>query len=185
MTITENPPEGKADASRRIRREGRWEAASAFKDKVVTKLRKDGMKRAESNVEGWKRMIAEYPPLPMADKQKPNQSDDKPASQAETIDQRVLSNLPDSTVDDFQLDVLWVLDHLAHPGPDFTGAPSKASVGLYFWAKRSPDKFMDRFCKLIQQQKPAAGSHQRSEPGANDELIEEIESLLGMSDKDE
>lgn len=72
MTEIEEVQEGKADASRRIRREGRWEAASAFKDRTVTELRKGGMKRAESNVEGWRRMIAEYPPLAVEAKQKSN-----------------------------------------------------------------------------------------------------------------
>ena len=55
--------ESKIAATERLRREGRWEAASWFRDQWRKKLRAEGMTRREANEKSWESMVEEYFPL--------------------------------------------------------------------------------------------------------------------------
>jgi hypothetical protein len=59
--------ESKIALTERLRREGRWPEASKFKDEVKTKLRAEGMKRAEAGEQAWQEMAEKFPPLPVAE----------------------------------------------------------------------------------------------------------------------
>lgn len=79
-----------------------------------------------------------------------------------------------------------MLNHMACPEPNFSSAPSKGAVALFFASRRSPDRFIsnvvDVVRKAIKERKPVVGGHKESE-AEDEELIAEIESLLGMDGK--
>jgi len=56
--------ESKIVATERLRREGRWEEASRFKDAAIREFRSKGIKKAEAAEAAWKAMLEKYPPLP-------------------------------------------------------------------------------------------------------------------------
>jgi hypothetical protein len=55
--------ESKIHATERLRREGRWDEASAFRDNVRKRLRADGKPKSEANDLAWEAMIDKYQPL--------------------------------------------------------------------------------------------------------------------------
>lgn len=56
-------PESKIVLTQRLRQEGRWLAATSFKDRVIRELRDQGMHRREAQDEAWRRMASEFPPV--------------------------------------------------------------------------------------------------------------------------
>jgi hypothetical protein len=58
-----NGNESKIETTDRLRAEGRWAEASAYKDEVLRGLRAEGMKKADAGAEAWRRMQEKYPPL--------------------------------------------------------------------------------------------------------------------------
>jgi hypothetical protein len=58
--------ESKMALTDRLRKEGRWEEASLFKDEVIKKLRleKTYKTKFEAAEDAWEQMEAKYPPLP-------------------------------------------------------------------------------------------------------------------------
>ena len=56
--------ESKCTATNRLRREGRWEEASLWRDQKRHELRAEGQNRTESNEAAWQAMIDQFPPLP-------------------------------------------------------------------------------------------------------------------------
>ena len=54
--------ESKIDATDRLRREGRWAAASKFRDEKRREYKDAGMKRAEAAEAAWAATLAEFPP---------------------------------------------------------------------------------------------------------------------------
>lgn len=63
--------ESKIEATRRLQREGRWETAGDFRQKMRKQLRKAGMKRAEANEAAWRRTIERFPPLNAVTREQP------------------------------------------------------------------------------------------------------------------
>lgn len=55
--------ESKIVLTERLRREGRWEKASEFKDKAIAEFRADGMKRTEAAEAAWIAMAEAFPAL--------------------------------------------------------------------------------------------------------------------------
>ena len=56
--------QSKIELTNRLTREGRWAAASLWRDGKRRELRDGGMIRAEAREEAWRLMELEYPPLP-------------------------------------------------------------------------------------------------------------------------
>lgn len=137
--------ESKAELTNRIRREGRWDAASEFMGKVRTEAKKDGMKQAEAREAAWLAVADEYPPLPESELPAAK-NDPEPLSM---IDPQTLTSLPDSTAETFEEDTFWVYNNLESPEVDYSSAPSKGCVALFRWAKRQPDKFVDRVVGVV------------------------------------
>ena len=75
--------EAKNVLTKRLRREGRWEEASLFKDEVKNWLRASGLKRAEANEKAWDEMAEKYPPLPEPELPAEPESVEKPPEEAE------------------------------------------------------------------------------------------------------
>jgi hypothetical protein len=59
--------ESKIVATDRLRKEGRWEEASVWRDEKSKQLRTDGQARAESNESSWDAMLKQFTPLPPSD----------------------------------------------------------------------------------------------------------------------
>jgi len=55
--------ESKIVTTERLRREGRWEEASAYRDQVRKELRSQGKPRKEAAERAWDTMMAKFPPL--------------------------------------------------------------------------------------------------------------------------
>lgn len=55
--------ESKIALTERLRREGRWDAASKFKDDALREFRAKGMKRDEASEAAWEAMEQAYPPI--------------------------------------------------------------------------------------------------------------------------
>jgi hypothetical protein len=58
--------ESKICAMDRLRREGRWEEASLFRDEERRRLRDEGLPKAEANDRSWAAMMEKYPPIEAA-----------------------------------------------------------------------------------------------------------------------
>lgn len=123
-------------------------------------------------------MIQEFPPLaaPAEDKE--------PLS---TIDPQALTSLPDSTAETFDADTFWVYNHLELPEVDYSSAPSKGCVALYRWAKRQPDKFVDRVVgvvtKALKERKaePVKGEQTEEDVARSRAHTQSIRERLGMA----
>jgi len=55
--------ESRIELTERLRREGRWQEASRFKDEMVRNQRAEGMKRREAGEQAWQKMAEAYPPM--------------------------------------------------------------------------------------------------------------------------
>jgi len=63
----ERPQESKIALTDRLRREGRWEAATLFKDAVFEELRSAGIRGQQAKDTAWAEMARRFPPLPPAE----------------------------------------------------------------------------------------------------------------------
>ena len=54
----------KLAVSQRLQREGRWPAASKFKEETRLRLRDEGIKRAEATERAWRATAERFPPIP-------------------------------------------------------------------------------------------------------------------------
>ena len=59
--------ETRAQATSRLRREGRWEAALRMKEQKREAYRASGLRRAEANNRAWDEMIESHPPMSATD----------------------------------------------------------------------------------------------------------------------
>lgn len=63
----ERPKESKIAITDRLRREGRWDAASLFKDQVFEELRSAGIRGQQAKDTAWAEMARRFPPLPVVE----------------------------------------------------------------------------------------------------------------------
>ena len=59
--------ESKIALTERLRREGRWDEASKFKDNAINGFRTDGMKRGDAAEAAWAAMADAFPPVSVGD----------------------------------------------------------------------------------------------------------------------
>ena len=98
--------ESKSVAMDRLRKEGRWEEASLWRDQKRKELREEGQTRAEANEAAWQAMSEQFPPL--------QESGDQPADpsiQLLDINPEDYDGHPDMS-----RDILWVYENLALSG---------------------------------------------------------------------
>ena len=129
--------ESKSVATDRLRREGRWEEASLWRDQKRGQLRAEGQARTESNEAAWQAMIDQFPPLPP--------SESRGGGHAVEL----LDIDPDSY--DGQSgcagDIGWVYQHLSVKSAAPDQAPSAGAWGLLQWARQHSDKFFPLWAK--------------------------------------
>ena len=132
--------ESKINATDRLRREGRWEEASQFRDQVKQQLRTEGKSRQEANDAAWAAMIAKYPPLAQSDG-------------ADEFDDVWIEDTDGSHDDpkwpNLVADILWVYLHLARRCTQSTDAPNPGAWSLLCWARRHVNRFFEQLIPKI------------------------------------
>ena len=58
--------ESRIDATARLRREGRWDEATAFREAQRQRLRSEGLPRQKAVEAAWAAMVKKFQPLPPA-----------------------------------------------------------------------------------------------------------------------
>ena len=134
--------ESKIDATDRLRREGRWEEASAYRDEVRKRLRAEGKPKAEAVDASWEAMVEKYPPL----------EPDEPES---TLDPTGVEFGSEPTTPLKESE--WVAEALGQLalGEAIEQCLSAKSWGMLVWAKKSPDKFYSQREQMLRREKDA------------------------------
>jgi hypothetical protein len=128
--------ESRIEATDRLRREGRWEAASRFRDEKRREFKAAGLKRAEANDAAWDAMLVEFAPMSTVTcTGKPTAVTDD-AAIAELAGRRPS---PMSYADE----VAWVYSHLGDENAPTNEIPSLGAYSLWDWARSNPAKFYD------------------------------------------
>jgi len=127
--------ESKLVLSKRLQREGRYNEAFLYKDKVMNELR--AKKHPHPREESWRLMAQEFPPNPELEQKKPSK---KKPEEKKFEPLEVADDLPDSTPDTFLHDATWVYNNLRR-GASLQNAPTSGAVGLLEWARDNPNDF--------------------------------------------
>ncbi|MCX7429147.1 MAG: hypothetical protein NTW96_26415 [Planctomycetia bacterium] len=128
--------ESKIALTERLRREGRWEEASRFKD--TRDFRAKGLKRSEAGPAAWEAMATAFPPLGTEPGTIPGAT---PGHDDEIDDD--LIDLAGGQPFDFARDVVWVYGHLDDRAMTPKDAPSAGAWGLLTWARRNLSRFFE------------------------------------------
>jgi len=133
--------ESKIELTHRLEREGRWNEASEFRDRVRREQREAGQSRAAANEAAWNRMAEEFPPLPTSN------------SNAE-LDDPFCDDVNDSDLPadllvgggNFEDDLQWAYRNICSDASR-EDAPSGAAWLLRQWG-RDPDS-RDKFLNFV------------------------------------
>jgi hypothetical protein len=183
--------ESKIELTERLRREGRWEEASRFKDETFKKLRSEGMTKADAKEESWRRMAAKYPPLDSIDEsvtEAPNATIGEPLPAQEPrgtehdIDiDALLDRIGDGRSSDLVRDTLWVYENLANRRIKASDAPSCGAWALLEWARQYRNRFFEQVLPKAMLNKPPENEENiRKEKKS----IAEIEDILKQFNQD-
>jgi hypothetical protein len=126
--------ESKIEATDRLRREGRWSEASAFRDEEQQRLRADGFGHREATEASWHSMIDRFPALPKS-------AAFEAPSQPQSID---------AFPEDFQgksadlvRDIQWVYANLDQSSVVPADAPTSGAWHMLTWARAKRDRFFE------------------------------------------
>jgi hypothetical protein len=168
--------ESKIVATNRLVREGRWEEASAFRDRVRAQLRAEGKNRRQAAEEAWQAMLEAFPPDTA-----PATAVDSPSTDNTNTDEMI----PQSVVDgspDFVGDILWVYSNLEAKRVTFADAPTPGAWNLLKWAR----EYRNRFFEQLVPKAIASKQQQESEanPYADDPMsIQQIRNMIAQAVK--
>jgi hypothetical protein len=155
--------ESKITATDRLRREGRWEEASLWRDDKRKQLRAEGQTKTEANEASWQAMTEAFPPLPIT-------SDESPDT-VELLDLDSYDSQPDMS-----RDILWVYENLARKGVAAKDAPGLGAWGLLQWARKFSNRFFEQVLpKARAVEKEAEEDIARQEDEAQ---IEDIHKMI-------
>jgi hypothetical protein len=200
--------ESKIELTQRLRREGRWSAASKFKDTVIKECRARGMKKAAAAEHGWEETEKAFPPLPTAqvtsgpatEARAPEPSrpptptrsvgrrghnghdvPDLPSPSEEYIDiDALLERVGDRQPPDLVRDSLWVYENLPNRKVKPEAAPGPGAWSLLQWARKYQNRFFEQVLpKAMAARRPEEEEDQKGERMA----IAEIEGILGAMQK--
>ena len=172
---TEQTKESKIVATERLRKEGRWNEASLFKDEAIKRLRAEGRTKSEASEAAWDEMLAKFPPLPEQTAAPTNALDLSDA------DDRLLDRLAAQSIDWYR-DVRWVYSNFSHPRVKLKSAPSLAAWGLLKFARSEPLKFFGQLLPpvLESQHEPQEEAQDEPPKPRPDPGIAEIAKLMEM-----
>jgi hypothetical protein len=179
--------ESKIGITERLRREGRWDEATQYKDSVLVECREKGMKRSEASEAAWQAMVERYPPITAVE---------TPAKSTETLGTEIgriegLSDVPASWGDlpanaSLQAEIAWcqanrlrVVEEranglvLVHLDRARTPAPSWAALGWLETSIRVYSKYIDVVAKALKDEENEQEMVKRERLA-----IDEIRSLL-------
>ena len=150
--------ESKINLTHRLRREGRWDEASRFKDDWIAQLRSKGKPRKEAQQAAWEAMERRFPPQ-------------ETAESASTVQEELdteLKELTDLASPSFLADAGWVYQRLSVKGVKPEDAPSPGAWALLQWAKLNQNRFFEHVMpKVVSSKKKMAME-------ASEELPEEL-----------
>ena len=127
--------ESKLDLANRLRIDGRWGAASLFKDEKIKELRATGMKRPEAQTEAWEAMSEKFPPIEIPE---PEEEESK----EETVfTPEQLAGLSPGSLKNFAADVGWAYDNIGSGNTFTEDPPSTGALSLLAWARNNTNDF--------------------------------------------
>jgi hypothetical protein len=188
----------------RLRAEGRWHAASEFREAERKRLRAAGRNRQESREESWESMLAKYPPqdgktaasqstealdcgseADFADSE--SQLDEHGRDTEFTEELNQLALLTSSQPADVDRDIEFAYRNMSLPTLTPLMAPSLAAWQWYLFARREPIKFLEIFAKREDAKAKAAGTmtSQRMEDDKRKQfaILDRIEQELTLDIK--
>jgi len=153
--------ESRIQLTDRLRREGRWDEASRFKDAKVAELRAEGVPRKNAQQSAWEAMAEEYPPLPVDELECDAVDEQEP--QAVALDDEEVAALIARTGShplDLTRDTLWVYQHVDYPQVGLDQAPGLGAWSLLQWARRNRDRFFEHMLPKAMAAKKDKGGEQ-------------------------
>jgi len=185
--------ESKIELTERLRREGRWEEASRFKDVALKDRRSNGMTKAEAGEEAWAAMAKAYPPLPApeghqavpiakaltasaSNRGQAGQAAPSVVPGAEEYDvDALLERVGDRQPPDLVRDTLWVYQNMENRKAKPENAPSLGVWSLLQWARQYRNRFFEQ---VLPKAIAAHGSDDEREQRRERKSIAEIERML-------
>jgi hypothetical protein len=163
--------ESKIDLTNRLRREGRWEEASVFKDETVKQLRAEGVTRTEASEKAWEAVALKYPPLEPAE---PLPTDT--AQEATEAEITALLEREDASPD-LVRDILWAYSNLENGRAAPDSAPGAGAWALLKWARQYRARFFEQVLPkaMLANTRRDEEEHNRQR---GQRQIEEIEEML-------
>jgi hypothetical protein len=119
-----------------LRREGRWDAASKFRDEKRREFKAAGLKWAEANDAAWDAILAVFPPTSTGT------PTGNPAAVADDVAIAALASRHPSPMS-YGVEVAWVYSHLGDVIVPTDKFPSLGAYSLWVWARSNPAKFYD------------------------------------------
>jgi hypothetical protein len=137
--------ENRLQATERLRREGRWEEASAFKEVQRQALRAQGTPRSKANDQAWVNTIEKFSPSPLAEGSL-DSADPQGFDEAE-IERLMLR--ADGAATDLTRDVEWAYANAENKAVRPGDAPSPGAWSMLQFAKRDPGKFYSQLLPKV------------------------------------
>ncbi|MFA7176718.1 MAG: hypothetical protein WC114_05685 [Smithellaceae bacterium] len=171
--------ESKIDLTDRLRREGRWAEASAFKDEVIREMRSFGHDRISAKEKGWEEMERLFPPLPPAAEEEDDPAAEEGFEEFPAVDEEAVEAMLDradkgvSAVDLFG-DIRWVYSQLENKRVQPAQAPSAGAWSLLLWARKYQSRFFEQLLPKALAKSPEDDEGVKREK----RRVEEIEAML-------
>jgi len=185
----------------RLRAEGRWNAASEFREAERKRLRAAGRNRQQARDESWDAMLNKYPPqdgqgparqsavalgrwseADAADSEPQLDEHNQDAEFADELQQLAL--LTNGQPTDADGDIDFAYRHMALPTVTPLMAPSTAAWQWYLYARSEPNKFLEICAKREDAKSKMAGTitNQRMEDDKRQQfaVIDRIEKALTL-----
>lgn len=165
--------ESRIVATERLRAEGRWDEASAYRDEVRRSLKAEKKSRAEANDDAWEAMLSKYPPLPAPDPPPRIAAVEQDVQYAADID--ALLERIGETAPDMVRDTIWVYESLENARTMPTDAPSLGAWSLLKWARENRNRFFEQLLPkaMSARQTMTAEPEEVEDPG-----IVDVERIL-------
>ena len=138
--------ESKIVATDRLRKEGRWEEASLWRDNNRKQFRAEGKSKTDANDASWQAMIEQFPPLQTDGPSKGSLSNVVELLDFDSDDYNGSTNL--------SRDIEWTYENLAMKGIEAKDAPSLGVWSMLVWARDNPNRFFEQMLpksKLIEK----------------------------------
>ena len=155
--------ESKLTITTRLKREGRWEEATIFKDEVIQELREARIFGYQAKDAAWREMARAFPPL---------EKDEEEFVLAD--DEEVETLLKKLAPVDLFADIRWVYSQLENKRVRRDQAPSAGAWSLLDWARN----YRSRFFEQMLPKALAKGPEDEAGVKREKRRIEEIEAML-------